>query len=80
LPKLDSIEPTPGSETVVNLRGSGWQLDANSDAEPVRDVLIQIDLFDLLSRAVAVGDDLTFFGCCGSPSVLFDGIPLDFQG
>jgi len=74
LQQVDRIEAVAGTEWEVVLHGAGWAMDSRGTAEPIRDILIQVDLFDLFSRAAAVGDDLAFFGCYGSPSVLFEGV------
>ena len=43
---------------------------------PFRGVIFSGNLFDVLSNVRAVGDDLTFYGSHGSPSLLIEGLKI----
>lgn len=76
LQSVDSMKPVSGSETEFQVTGSGWRVGGGSCIEPVRNVRFAFDIFDLFSRAVEIGNDLSFHGGCGAPSILFENIPL----
>jgi predicted Zn-dependent protease len=73
---IDSLEPSALEDHRFRLRGRGWRVAEGRCVEPVRNLFYQFDIFDLFRRAVAVGDDLQFFGPFGSPSIFFEEIPL----
>src|SRR5208282_4215956 len=43
---------------------------------PFKGVIFSGNLFDVLSNVRAVGDDLTFYGSYGSPSLLIEGLKI----
>jgi PmbA protein len=43
---------------------------------PFKGVIFSGNLFDVLSNVRAVGDDLTFYGAYGSPSLLIEGLKI----
>ena len=44
--------------------------------KPFKGVIFSGNLFDVLSAVQAVGDDLTFYGSYGSPSLLIEGLKI----
>jgi predicted Zn-dependent protease len=73
---VDAIEPIPATETEFTLKVSGWKAVRGEPAGALRELSFKIDLLQLFSRAVSVGNDLTFYGGVGSPSILFENVPL----
>lgn len=76
LQSLDVIEELASGDTAFRVKGAGWRVAGGRPVEPLRDVALSFDLFELFQRAVEIGNDLTFYGCCGAPSILFENIPL----
>ncbi len=59
----------------LSLSGCGWEMIMGRRVKPLRDFTIEFNLIDLLGCAVAVADDLEFFGSFGSPTILFEKVP-----
>ncbi|UCG39237.1 MAG: TldD/PmbA family protein, partial [bacterium] len=59
-----------------SLGASGYILEGGEVTRPFRNGAVSGNLFDLMARLAAVGDDLTFYGSLGSPSLLFDKVIL----
>lgn len=57
-----------------SLGATGYILHDGEPARPFRNGTVSGNLFDLMASLVAVGDDLTFYGSLGSPTLLFDSI------
>ncbi len=72
----DSLEPAAMDEHLYTLRGKGWRIAEGRCVEPVRNLAFQFNIFEIFQRAVAVGNDLQFYGPLGSPSIFFEEIPL----
>src|SRR5207248_1968777 len=64
LQSVESLEPLPGKETEFALFGSGWRVAGGQCVESVRNIALSFDIFEFFSRAVEIGSDLAFFGCC----------------
>ena len=73
---LDSLESLGGADTTCILRGKGWRVAEGRCVEPVKNIVLKFDIFELFQRAVSVGNDLRFYGPHGSPSIFFEEIPL----
>jgi len=71
-----SLELISGRQTEFLLRGSGWTVERGKCVAPLREISIVIDAFELLKKTIEVGNDLSFYGPFGSPSILFENIPL----
>lgn len=76
LETLDGFESMGGEDTTYLLRGKGWRVAEGRCVEPIKNVQLRFDLFDLFRRAVAVGNDLRFHGPHGSPSLLIEELSL----
>jgi PmbA protein len=57
-----------------SLGATGYILNDGEPVRPFRNGTVSGNLFDLMAALVAVGDDLTFYGSLGSPTLLFDSI------
>lgn len=55
---------------------SGIYIEKGQFIHPVKEVVISGNVLDLFKNTVAIGDDLTFFGNIGSPSLLTEGIDI----
>ncbi len=76
LRRVESLDLLAEGSSRFILRGAG-QLIEGGVAGPVRrGISLQFDAFELLRKAVGVGADLTLFGNHGSPSILFENVPL----
>ena len=73
---IEHLEWTPGAGHTFILKGAGRRISGGNWGEPVWEIHLIADLKDLFSRAVKVGNDLNFFGGYGSPSILFENMPL----
>jgi len=69
--EMDAVSQKPDERT---LYCSGWRVENGKRTQPVRQVALNIDLRHVLESASQVGDDLTFYGSYGSPSILFENI------
>lgn len=76
---LETLERcTPTEEpTRFLLEGRGWRVAAGSPVQPLHKIRFFCRIDDLLRQAVGVGNDLTFYGACGGPSILCEDLPLD---
>ena len=43
---------------------------------PFKGVIFSGNIFDLLNNVQAIGNDLKFYGTCGSPSLLIQGMKI----
>jgi PmbA protein len=57
-----------------SLGAAGYILHDGEPVRPFRNGTVSGNLFDLMASLVAVGDDLSFYGSMGSPTLLFDSI------
>ncbi len=73
---VETVEPTPGTETRIMMQGSGWTVSQGKLDGPLGHLYAEVDLVDLLRQVISVGNDLNFFGGFGSPSILFEKFPL----
>ncbi len=73
---LDSIELSAESPSKAAFNGSGWRVAFGECAEPLQGITGEIDLLELFRRASGVGSDISFFAGVGSPSILFENVPL----
>ncbi len=86
---VDALLPSGPSVRFTSLMGThmmdrvsgdfslGATGDILHDGEPVRPFrngTVSGNLFDLMASLAGVGDDLTFYGSLGSPSLLFDSV------
>jgi PmbA protein len=76
LSHVESLEPVSGTEQVFGMKGSGWRIAEGHCVEPLREVRLRFEIFDLFRRVTGLGNDLQFFDGFGSPSILFEKIPL----
>ncbi len=58
---------------------SGLMIEKGRLAYPVRGVALAGNIIDMMKKIEAVGNDLTFFGGRGSPTLLVDGMALSGQ-
>jgi len=73
---LGTVNPISGE---FSLGLTGHWIRGGELAHPVRELTVAGNLIDLLSRVVAVADDLRFMfagGFCGSPTVLIEELPV----
>jgi predicted Zn-dependent protease len=75
LQSIDVVEPVFDKESEVKIYGTGWILKEGNCLEPVKGVVLTLDLMELFQRVALVGNDLSFFGGFGSPSILFADLP-----
>jgi predicted Zn-dependent protease len=73
---VSAERPYGGSSTEFSLRGSGWRIAQGKKKHRIVAVEWRIDLRELLSRAVMVGDDLELFSGVGGVSILCEDIKL----
>ncbi len=73
---VDSVETAPGTETRVILQGNGWSIVQGKLHEPLSQLYAEVDLLDVLRQVTHCGNDLNFYGGYGSPSILFEKLPL----
>jgi predicted Zn-dependent protease len=74
---FDRLEEAPGGGiTEFVFEGTGCRIRHGQREKTLRAIRGRVDLLELLSRAVMVGDDLNFYGNLGSPSILFDRVTL----
>ena len=57
-----------------SLGASGYILYDGEPVRPFRNGTVSGNLFDLMASILGVGDDLTFYGSLGSPTLLFDSV------
>lgn len=57
-----------------SLGATGYILYDGEPARPFRNGTVSGNLFDLMAALVAVGNDLTFYGSLGSPTLLFNSV------
>ncbi len=60
----------------VKITGMGWRVDAPGILVPFSSLTFEFDILMALQRVVGVGSDLGFYGGVGSPSILFEEMPL----
>ena len=77
LEELEKVEALPSKPTEFIISGMGWLVEAGERVAPIWQIKMRIDLLRLFQQAVSVGNDLIFYGCVGSPSILFEKIPLE---
>ena len=75
-PVLHGIRAHEEQPFLHDLELSGFECTASGETKPVKFVRLRCDFRELLRRAVVVGNDLAFWGQAGSPSILFEKIPL----
>jgi PmbA protein len=69
-----------GSHTIDGVSGdfslgaSGHVLDDGEVAGPFRNGTVSGNIFDMMASLSSVGDDLTFYGAMGSPTLLFSSV------
>ncbi len=74
------IETVLGAHTIDRVSGdfslgaAGFVLENGEITVPFRNTTVSGNLFDLFSSLLAVGDDLTFYGSVGAPTVLVESI------
>ena len=68
-----TINPVSGDYS-VGVSGL-WYKDGAPD-HPVKEAVIAGNVLDLFRSVVAIGDDLTFFGSIGSPSLILGPVDL----
>lgn len=76
LRRVESLEPLGEGSTRFQLKASGYLIENGVDGPARRGISLQFDAFELLRKAVGIGSDLTLFGTHGSPSILFEKVPL----
>ncbi|MCB0418074.1 MAG: hypothetical protein H6617_01545 [Bdellovibrionaceae bacterium] len=69
-------ELSPLNQNAIAFRGVGRRIHSGRPGAWVSMRSANCDLFALLTRIVAVGKDLSSFGNFGSPSILFQEMPL----
>ena len=57
-----------------SLGAAGFILDDGDPVRPFRNGTVSGNLFELMASLVGVGDDLTFYGSLGSPTLLFESV------
>jgi PmbA protein len=57
-----------------SLGASGYILHDGEPVRPFRNGTVSGNLFDLMASLLGVGDDLSFYGSLGSPTLLFDSV------
>jgi len=57
-----------------SLGAAGYLLHDGEVVRPFRNGTVSGNLFDLMAGLAGVGDDLTFYGSMGSPTLLFDSV------
>ncbi len=76
LRRVESLESQGEGSTRFTLRACGNLVENGVPGPARRGILMQFDAFELLRKAVGAGSDLTLFGNHGSPSILFEKVPL----
>lgn len=76
IPYVDRFELAPGSSSTLLIEGLGWRVQRGEIAKALWRVPLRLDLFQLMRQAATTGNDLTFYETFGSPSTLFENIPL----
>lgn len=76
LRRVESLESLGEGSSRFVLRGCGQLIEGGVPGPERRAISLQFDAFELLRKAVGVGSDLTLFGNHGSPSILFEKVPL----
>ncbi|MCX8110083.1 MAG: TldD/PmbA family protein [Syntrophorhabdaceae bacterium] len=56
--------------------GAIGYLRKKGEYRPFKEVIFSGDIFELLNNVLGVGSDLRFYGNCGSPSLLIEGIKI----
>jgi predicted Zn-dependent protease len=74
--RVESLEALGEGSTRFELSGCGRTIEGGAAGSPRRGISLQFDAFELLRKAVGVGSDLALFGNHGSPSILFEKVPL----
>lgn len=75
--KIGSLMGTHMIDSVsgdFSLGATGYILQDGDPVRPFRNGTISGNLLELMASLTAVGDDLTFYGALGSPSLLFDSV------
>jgi len=57
-----------------SLGAAGYLLHDGEPVRPFRNGTVSGNLFDLMAGLTGVGDDLTFYGSMGSPTLVFDSV------
>lgn len=57
-----------------SLGASGYILHGGEPVRPFRNGTVSGNLFDLMASLIGVGQDLTFYGSMGSPTLLFESV------
>jgi len=73
---LHYLESVPDTETEFFLKASGWEVHGGQVIQPLLDIRLKLDVFDLFKNVAMIGNDLTFHGSFGAPSILFENVPL----
>jgi PmbA protein len=75
--KFNSLMGTHMIDSVsgdFSLGAAGYILHDGEMVRPFRNGAVSGNLFDLMAALTGVGDDLTFYGSMGSPTLLFDSV------
>lgn len=72
---LDSIEDDTEYKNTVVMIGSGWLVAQGRRTNPLTNIRIKCELGGLFKKVTGVGNDLSFFGPYGSPSILLENLP-----
>lgn len=75
LENLDTLEPVEGSSTRVRIGGSGWAVASGKVLGPVEGLRVETDLVEMWRRVTGVGNDLSFYGSYGAPSITVENLP-----
>lgn len=76
LERIFSLDLISGSRTRYVIRGAGFRLNRGAVVETLSTMSLELEVLDLMRRAIAVGNDLTLYGCFGAPSAVFENVPL----
>jgi PmbA protein len=75
--RFNSLMGTHMMDTVsgdFSLGAAGYILHDGEPVRPFRNGTVSGNLFDLMASLTGVGDDLSFYGSLGSPTLLFDSV------
>ncbi len=70
---MHTADPISGDFSVG---AAGYWIEGGNRLFPVKSIAIAGNIVDLFKKIVAIGNDLEFFGNCGSPSVLIEGVQV----
>lgn len=76
LRRVESLEAVSEHPSRFRLTACGQEISGGQAGGLMRGVSLEFDAFELLRKAVGVGSDLSLFGNHGSPSILFEKVPL----